>query len=219
SWTSRGSETIAMASQAYVGLAVSSHNNGTLSTAVFDNVTVTGPASGLTVTPQIAAITSHQSQQFTATVSGGGGATWTVDGVAGGNGTVGTITAAGLYTPGSAVGTHAIVATSVANPSLSGNATVGVTGLAGVYTYHNDLARDGANSQEYGLTPSNVNTTSFGKLFSCPVDGAIYTQPLWVANLTVNGAQHNVVFVATEHDSLYAFDADANPCVQLWMVS
>ena len=99
---------------------------------------------------------------------------------------------------------------------VSASFSVSVTSLAGVYTYHNDLARDGVNSQEYALTTSNVNTSTFGKLFSCPVDGAIYTQPLWVANLTINSAKHNVVFVATQHDSLYAFDADAKPCVQLW---
>ena len=76
-WTSLGQYTITMASQAYVGLAVCSHANGTLGTAVFDNVTIagtTGPT--LTVTPHVAAITKSQSQQFTATVSGG--ATWTV---------------------------------------------------------------------------------------------------------------------------------------------
>jgi hypothetical protein len=219
-WVSLGSETITMPAQAYVGLAVSSHDNGVLSTAVFDNVTVTaGLPNAVTLTPQVAAITPNQSQQFTATVSAGGTFTWTVDGVAGGNSTVGTITSAGLFSPGTALGTHTIVATSVVNPSLSASATVGITGLAGVYTYHNDNARDGANSQEYALTPSTVNTTYFGKLFSCPVDGAIYAQPLWVANLTVNGAPHNVVIVATEHDSLFAFDADANPCVQLWKVS
>jgi hypothetical protein len=94
-----------------------------------------------------------------------------------------------------------------------------VTDLAGVYTYHNDAARDGANTQEYALTTADVNTAGFGKLFSCAADGAIYGQPLWVAGLTVNGSRHNVVFVATEHDSLYAFDADANPCTQLWTVS
>ena len=96
---------------------------------------------------------------------------------------------------------------------------VAVTDLAGVYTYHNDLARDGANMREFALTPANVNTSSFGKLTSCTVDGAIYGQPLWVANLAVNGATHNVVFVTTKHDSLYAFDADAVPCQQLWTVS
>jgi hypothetical protein len=96
---------------------------------------------------------------------------------------------------------------------------VAVTDLAGVYTYHNDLARDGANSHEYALTTANVNTAGFGKLFACSTDGAIYGQPLWVPQLTVNGAPHNVVFVATQHDSLYAFDADASPCVMLWSVS
>ena len=214
-WTSLGVTSVTMASQAYVGLAVSSHDNGTLSSAVFDNVTITS-AQDLTLTPQIGAITQWQSQQFTPSISGG--ATWSVDGIAGGNATVGTITSNGLYTPGS-VGTHTIAATSLADPSQSSSATIAVTGLAGVYTYHNDLARDGANSQEYALTPSSVNTTSFGKLFSCTADGAIYAQPLWVAGVNIAGVTHNVVFVATEHDSLFAYDADASPCQTLWSVS
>jgi len=110
------------------------------------------------------------------------------DGIASGNSTVGTISSTGLFTPGTEVGTHNIVATSTANTSVSGSAVVAVTNLAGVYTYHNDIARDGANAQEYALTTANVNTLNFGKLFSCTADGAIYGQPLWVANLTVNGA-------------------------------
>jgi hypothetical protein len=101
----------------------------------------------------------------------------------------------------------------------SASIQIGVTDLQGVDTYHNDLARDGANQQEYALTPANVNSANFGKIFSCTVDGAIYGQPLWTANLQVNGAAHNVVIVATAHDSLYAFDADATPCMQLWQVS
>ena len=56
-------------------------------------------------------------------------------------------------------------------------------------------------------------------MFSCQVDGSIYAQPLWVSNLTINGAQHNVIIVATQHDSVYAFDADASPCVTLWHAS
>jgi len=160
-----------------------------------------------------------QKQQFTATVPGGGGATWTVDGISGGNSTVGLIGATGLYTAGTAAGVHTIVATSIGNTTLSASATAAVTDLAGVYTYHDDLARDGANTHEYALQTSNVNATGFGKIASCGVDGAIYGQPLWAANLTVNGAKHNVVFVATQHDSLYAFDADANPCTNLWSVS
>jgi hypothetical protein len=75
------------------------------------------------------------------------------------------------------------------------------------------------NLQEYALAtsgPTAVNSTNFGKLFSCTVDAAIYAQPLWVANVTIGGAKHNVVYVATQHDTVYAFDADANPCKTLW---
>ncbi len=75
------------------------------------------------------------------------------------------------------------------------------------------------NTQEYALTPANVNHNSFGKLFSCPVNGAVYAEPLWVPSLTANGSVRNVIFAVTLHDSLFAFDADANPCQQLWQVS
>jgi hypothetical protein len=197
--------------------------SGAGGTSSLVTATVTISSGTVTLSPTIATLTVSQTQQFTATVPGGGAATWAVDGIVGGSAAVGIVTSGGtsggLYTAGTAVGTHTVVATSVANPTQSGSAVVAVTDLAGVYTYHNDLARDGANMQEYALTTANVNTSSFGKLTSCTVDGAIYGQPLWVANLTVSGAKHNVVFVATEHDSLYAFDADAVPCQQLWTVS
>jgi hypothetical protein len=190
---------------------------GGTSSVVTATVTVSNGA--VTLSPKIASLAVSQTQQFTATVPGGGAATWAVDGIAGGNAAVGIITSGGLYTAGTAVGTHTVVATSIADPTQSGSAAVAVTDLAGMYTYHNDLARDGANIHEYALTPANVNISAFGKLTSCTVDGAISGQPLWVANLTVSGAKHNVVFVTTQHDSLYAFDADAVPCQQLWSVS
>jgi hypothetical protein len=163
-----------------------------------------------------------QTQTFAATVTGStdSGVTWSVDNVDGGNSTVGTISASGVYTPPPTGGSHTITATSEANTAVSGTATIGVTDLPGVFTQHNDLARDGANTQEYALTADSVNTTRFGKLFACAVDGAVYTQPLWVPGLTIgDGNKHNVIFVATQQDSLYAFDADANPCVTYWHVS
>ena len=195
--------------------------SGAGGTSSVDTATVTISNGAVAMSPKIAAIALLQRQQFTATVPGGGTATWSVDGIAGGNSAVGTVSGGGLYTAvaGTAAGTHTVVATSVANTSQSGSAVVAVTDLAGVYTYHNDLARDGANSHEYALTTANVNVNGFGKLFACHTDGAIYGQPLWVPQLTVNGVPHNVVFVATQHDSLYAFDADASPCVTLWSVS
>jgi hypothetical protein len=89
-----------------------------------------------------------------------------------------------------------------------------------VLTSHNDNSRTGLNTNEVALTRSNVNMYGFGKLFAQPVDGPIYTQPLYVPNLAIPGkGVHNVVYVATEHDSVYAFDADTisgSNSIPLW---
>ena len=84
-------------------------------------------------------------------------------------------------------------------------------------TYHNDNARTGQNLQETSLTPGSVNSGSFGKLFVLPADGHVDAQPLYVSQLVVAGETHNVVYVATEHDSVYGFDADSG--TKLWQVS
>ena len=183
-------------------------------------LTVSPEAITVSITPARAAVVVNQPLTVTATTNDYAGVSWSISPAGGafdmprsGSGAPITLTA-----PSSA-GVYTVSATSVVDGSQSASITVGVTDLAGVFTYHNDLARDGVNAQEYALTPKSVNTTNFGKLFSCTVDGAVYAQPLWVANLSLGGSRRNVVLVATQHDSLYAFDADMSPCVQLWKVS
>ncbi len=77
-----------------------------------------------------------------------------------------------------------------------------------VLTQHNDIGRSGQNLSEVVLNPTNVGDSTFGKLWSLPVDGLIYAQPLIVTQTEIAGAKHNVLIVATMHNSLYAFDAD-----------
>src|SRR5262249_54464275 len=92
--------------------------------------------------------------------------------------------------------------------------------LVNVTTYHNDNGRLGLNADETTLTLANVNPAQFGKIFSQAVDGFVYAQPLYLSNVRIPGkGLHNVVYVATQHDSIYAFDADSKTGVNqqaLW---
>jgi hypothetical protein len=109
-----------------------------------------------------------------------------------------------------------------APPSSESSQSSGSNGRASsfatdVLTYHYDIARDGLNSHETVLTPSNVNSSGFQKLGLYPVDGKVDAQPLYLNQVTIQGAPHNVLFVMSEADSAYAFDADTG--AQLWKVS
>jgi len=86
-----------------------------------------------------------------------------------------------------------------------------------VSTYHNDNSRTGENTSETILTPSNVNSTTFGKLFTVSVDGSVYAQTLYIPNVSLSSGTHNVLYVATQHDSIYAIDADTGTIY--WQVS
>jgi hypothetical protein len=91
------------------------------------------------------------------------------------------------------------------------------TSTVNVLTYHNDVGRTGRNLSEKILTTSNVKSSAFGKVGFLTVDGLVDAEPLYVSNLSVGRSTHNVVFVVTENDSAYAFDADTY--AQLWHVT
>ena len=234
-WSKNGSAISGAVGSSYTTPATVSTDNGATFTVKVSNVagsqtsnaaTLTVNATGgvtVALSPRRAGVTTGVGLTFTATVTGSANTavTWSVDGVAGGSSTVGMISTGGVYSPPSTAGTHTVTATSVANTSASANSTVVVTDLSAVATQRYDNARDGQNLQEYALTSTLLSTAgAFGKVFTCAIsDGPVYAQPLYVANLAISGGTHNVVFVATQQNTVYAFDADASPCTTYWKVN
>jgi len=203
-------------SPATVTLKASSVADTTKSaSATITVLAASGGGVAVTLTPKRGGIVVSQALPITATVAndaGNKGVTWSVSGTGTLSGQ--TLTAATLT--GSGAGSAVVTATSNADVTKSASVTIGVTDLAGVLSYHNNNNRDGSNTREFALTPVNVNMSSFGKLFSCNADGAIYAQPLWVSKVSIGVGTHNVIVAATMRDSVYVFDADANPCVTYW---
>ena len=178
----------------------------------------------LVVSPQNPVITdASATQTFTATGHYSDGttqdltnsATWSAS-----NTGVATVDSSGTATSealavGQSAGFTSIKATvgTIAGVSILSvsNHVSNASGFAGVFTQHNDNFRTGQNVNETILTPTVVrSSTTFGKKFSQAIDGYAYAQPLYVPGVTISGTAHNVVFVATENDSVYAFDADSN---------
>ena len=180
-------------------------------------VALSGTGTGFSISPQVTTLTFTRTQQFTA--NSGSSLIWQVDGITGGSSAVGTISTTGLYAPPTTAGTHTVTV-SLSDLSQSSNATVYISNYPGTFTRDVDNSRTGLNPSETVLTPANVNVSQFGKLLSYPIDGIADASPLYVANLNIPGKGfHNVVYVATEHDSVYAFDADALQATPLWEVS
>ncbi len=189
--------------------SVSASQNSIIGTASF-TVTAKVPKS-IAVTPTSASIAVGAKQQYTATATYSDGttgnvtksATWTAA-----NSAVATVDANGLATAVAAGSTTIQAALSGVTSSASLNVTIATSTGVNFTTWHFDNNRSGLNPNEQSLTPANVAPSTFGKLFSYQVDGYVYGSPLLVSSLTVNGAKHNVLYVATENDSVYAFDAD-----------
>ena len=142
------------------------------------------------------------------------------------NGNISGATSASYTTPPTVSGdndaTFRVVVTNAVNSVLSNSATLTVNATVSaagtdVTTYHNDVGRTGQNLTETKLTQANVNSQTFGLLRNLSVDGKVDAEPLYLSQLSVAGGVYNVVFVATEHDSIYAFDSDTG--AQLWKVS
>jgi hypothetical protein len=171
----------------------------------------------LTISPAHSSFSSAQPVLLKVAGIDNSAVNWAVDTIAGGNSTVGTVLN-GHYDPPPGTGSHLITATLIVDPEVTGEATVAITGFPGIFTWRNDNMRSGVNNQELALTPATVNSSTFGKLFSCPIDGYAYAQPLYLSNFPIAGkGTHNVIIVATENDSVFAFDADTKPCNQLWV--
>ena len=192
----------------------------------------TGPSSNTTTSPTAPSLSAQPSSQ---TVTVGQKATFSVS-VTGtapftyqwqkNNANIPGATSANYTTPptvsGDSGATFRVIVTNIVTTVLSNLATLTVNPVvtsAGtdVTTYHNDIARTGQNLTETKLTQANVNSTTFGLLRNLMVDGKVDAEPLYLSQLTVAGSPYNVVFVATEHDSVYAFDSDTGG--QLWKVS
>jgi uncharacterized protein YjdB len=228
-WTSSSTATATISS---AGLAtavaagsttVTATQSGISGTAALTVTAVTKTVKSIAVTPGTASFAMGATEQFTATATYTDGstanitssATWTIA-----NTEVATISSSGLA---SAVASGA-TSVMAAQGGVSGNASFMVTIAPGtgvnVSMWHYDANRSGLNPSELSLTPSNVNPNSFGKLFSYLTDGYSYAEPLLMSNVTIQGAAHNVLYVATEHDSVYAFDADSyGNGTPLWQVS
>jgi Immunoglobulin domain len=198
-----------------------SAGNATSSTV---KVTVNAAASVPTITtqPTPQTVTAGQTATFTVAANGSAPLTyqWTLNGAtAGTNSATYSITNTTTSQSGDQVN---VKVSNSAGSVTSNTVALTVNGVAppsnvNVLTYHNDVARTGQNLNETILTTSNVTSANFGKIGVMNADGLVDAEPLYVSGLTVNGATHNVVYVATENDTLYAYDADT--FTQLWKAS
>lgn len=193
--------------------------------AAMTNPPPSATAPSITAQPADTSVTLGQSAMFAVTAAGDAPLTYqwqkNASPIAGASSPSYTTPATAMPDSGS---TYQVVVTNSAGSVSSRNALLTViTGTpppptgTDVLTYKNDLNRSGQNLTESTLTPANVTPATFGLLRNLAVDGKVDAQPLYVSQLSVSGAAHSVVFVATEHDSVYAFDANSGAA--LWHVS
>jgi hypothetical protein len=200
-------------------------NSAGSATSISATLTVTATSVGPSITTQPANQTVTMGQTATFSVAAAGTSPLTYQWQKN-NANISGATSVSYTTPATVSGdngaTFRVIVTNPATNITSNSATLTVNPVvvsAGtdVTTYHNDIARTGQNTTETKLTQANVNATTFGLLRNLAVDGLVDAEPLYLSQLSVGGSAHNVVFIATEHDSVYAFDSDTG--AQLWKVS
>jgi len=165
------------------------------------NVTVTSP---IIITPSAVSLHALNAQSFTASQP----VTWSAS--------CGSISSSGGYTAPAVQGNCTITATGAGLPAYTAQATVKVD-VANYTAWKGGGGNLGAQTDELSLTPGNVNSNSFGIVWTASVDGWVSAQPLYMNALMIDGVPHNVVFIETANDSVYAFDGDTG--VLLWQVS
>jgi len=234
-WVSVASQPVLLNRNVLVGLDVTAHNNSALNTATYTNVSVTA---AVVTNPIVANLPASPVLATSATLNGqilspGVSTPFVTLYYGPTDGRTNAAAWANDVSLGQTNGNFSALVTGLATntayyfTALASNSaglswaqpSAGFTTLASgpfvtpvsVLTYHYDNTRQGQNPNETMLTPANVNTNTFGKLFSYPLDGYVYAEPLVMTNVTIPGqGGHNVVLVATEHDSIYALDADGN---------
>ena len=196
---------------------------GAAFTTVDLNVSAGKSITSIAVSPKPATATMGSTTQFKATATYSDSstadltstATWSVANTA-----VATINGSGLALA-NAAGSTTVTATL---NGISGNtpftATIPAASAVNIPTWHADSNRSGLNAGEIALGSSNVSPGTFGKVFTYLLDGYAYGEPLLMSNVAISGGTHNVLYVATEHDSVYAFDSDNyGKGAPLWQVS
>jgi outer membrane protein assembly factor BamB len=158
----------------------------------------------LTITPANVSLHALNTQTFSADTA----VNWSAS--------CGSITSAGVYTAAATAGSCTITATSSSNANSTGTATATID-LVDQVRWRNSSNGTGLQSNEFLLTPANVNSNTFGQVWSAAVDGGVWAQPLYMNAITINGGSHDVVYLGTDNDTMYALDADTG--AQLWQKS
>ena len=225
-WQRNGASISGATAASYTTAATSSADNGAIFTVEVGNSAGSIPSSAATLTvtaaPVAPAITTQPANQIvivpaaaTFSVVATGTAPlsyqWQRNGVNISGATAASYTTAATSSADN--GASFTVTVSNAAGSVPSNAatltiTTQATGSVDVPMYHNDAMRTGQNLQETTLTLANVKSATFGKINFLPADGKVDAQPLYLSGLTIGGATHNVLYIVSEHDSAYAYDAD-----------